>query len=690
MRSVFKKIAIPLCLVLGTVIILSLGKLKPLVAIHKTEILWDTWGVPHIEAKDNSSLFQAFGWAQAQSHGNLILRLYGQSRGKAAEYWGDKYFGSDEYVNLMGIPARAKEWYQGQSQEMRAYVDAFAAGINQYIQQNPTKIESSLQKVLPVTGVDVLAHLQRVIYFYFVTNSRQASSLNSNAWAIAPSNSASNHGMLLANPHLPWFDLYTLYEAQLTSPDIDVYGATLVGVPLLAIAFNDNLGWTLTVNPVDGADIYELTPVEGGYKFDGQVKAFETETKNVFIGKNISKEITIQKSIHGPVIGYKDGKAYALRVVGLDQPKLLEQLWQMASAKNLGQFEASLKALQLPMFNILYADKDGQIFYLFNAQIPVRGEGNWEKLQGIIPGDSSKTLWTKYHAYEELPRVVNPPTGWLQNTNDPPWTSTFPPVLSPQNYPAYFAPDSLEGAPNLFRTQRSLKMLQESPKISFEQMIEKKFSSRLELADRVLDQLIPTVKMLGSPVGIEAAKVLAAWDRQTNPDSKGAVLFYFWASSWDLGKMFAKPWSEKDPLNTPSNLADVNQAMGVLEGVAAQVKLLYGSLDVSWGEVVRMRHGNENLPAVGGPGRLGSFRVLDISSTKDEKFQVTSGDSYIAAIEFSKPVKAKVLTVYGNSSQPGSPHLGDQLKLYARNELRDVWRSRKEIEAHLEYSTPIN
>jgi acyl-homoserine-lactone acylase len=149
-------------------------------------------------------------------------------------------------------------------------------------------------------------------------------------------------------------------------------------------------------------------------------------------------------------------------------------------------------------------------------------------------------------------------------------------------------------------------------------------------------------------------------------------------------KLFAKPWNEKAALTTPTGLADVNNALAVLEGVAAQVKLLYGSLDVSWGEVVRLRYGKQDLPASGAPGTLGSFRVLNFAVAKDERFQVVAGDSYIAAIEFSNPIKAKVLTVYGNATQPNSPHIGDQLPLYARGELRPVWRTRKEIEAHLE------
>ncbi len=219
------------------VLVLFLGIYRPVTGVDKTEILWDSWGVPHIYGKDARGLFQAFGWAQMQSHGDLILRLYGQARGRAAEYFGEKYLESDEYVRTMGIPTRAQEWYEAQNPKMRDYLDAFAAGINAYAQDNPDKIDDQMELVLPVDGVDVLAHLQRVIHFNFVvTPGKVASVVGSNGWAIAPNHSESGNAMLLANPHLPWSDLYLLYEAQLTAPEIDAYGAAFVGMPLLAIA----------------------------------------------------------------------------------------------------------------------------------------------------------------------------------------------------------------------------------------------------------------------------------------------------------------------------------------------------------------------------------------------------------------------------------------------------------------------
>ncbi|MGC1394750.1 MAG: acylase, partial [Coleofasciculaceae cyanobacterium] len=618
--------------------------------LAQTEILWDSWGVPHIYGKEATGIFQAFGWAQMQSHGDLILRLYGQARGRAAEYFGETYLNSDRYVRTMGIPTRAKVWYEQQSPKMRGFLDAFAAGINNYAKEHPDKVNNEVKAVLPVNSIDILAHVQRVIHFTFVVNQddlksgvNNQSTPGSNAWAIAPAHSTSGKAMLLANPHLPWSDSYLWYEAQLTAPGIDAYGAALVGMPVLAIAFNNNLGWTLTVNTHQGWNKYELKLTYNGYVFDGKVKAFTTETQTIKIkqkdGSFRTESIIIQQSIHGPIIAEnKQQKAIALRVVGLDQPQMLQQFWDMAAATKLSEFEAALKRLQLPMFNLIYADRNDHSLYLFNAQVPIHSQGNWNYWQGTIPGDTSATLWTKTHPYRDLPRVLDPPSGWLQNANDPPWTTAFPQLLNSNNYPLYIAPHSMS-----FRAQRSVRMLLEKPKISFEEMIANKFSSRLELADRILDDLIAAARQNGNEIGLQAANVLSKWDRQAEANSKGAVLFAMWARSMPSTQLFATPWQENSPLNTPKGLADTIKAVQVLEAAATTVKLLYGTLDVPWGQVARLRYGQQDLPVSGGPGLLGIFRVIDLIPSKDAKFQQVAGDSYIAAIEFSNPLKAQVL-----------------------------------------------
>ncbi|NMG08635.1 acylase [Brasilonema sp. UFV-L1] len=680
-----------LSFLLGIIFALVLGCQTSARVAKSTEILWDTYGIPHIYGKDVQSAFQAFGWAQMQSHGNLLLRLYGQARGRAAEYWGEKYLESDRWVLTTGIPERASSWYNSQSPTFRNYLDAFAAGINAYAKEHKEKLDDEVEAVLPVKAEDVLAHLHRVLHFTFVVNpeevagvAKEESKAGSNGWAIAPKRSESGKAMLLANPHLLWSDLFLWYEAQVTAPGIDAYGATLVGIPVLAIAFNDNLGWTHTVNTFDGWDAYKLELVENGYRFDGKVRPFQTTNLSVKVrqkdGTISTQPLVVKRSIHGPVVTEKDGQAIALRVVGLDRPGVLEQWWDMARSQNLKQFETALQRLQLPMFTVMYADRDGHIMHLFNGQVPVRSQGDFQYWQGVIPGDTSKTLWTKIHPYQDLPRVVDPESGWLQNANDPPWTTTFPTAIKPDNYPPYIAPPG----PTNFRAQRSVRMLFEDDKISFDELVEYKHSTRMELADRLLDDLIPAARQSGSELARRSADVLQAWDRQANADSKGAVLFAAWAEEMNLDKTFSKPWSEDSPRTTPDGLADPKSAVATLEAVATKVEKTYGALDVAWGDVFRITVSNKDLPANGGNGGLGIFRVVNFTPKAEGRFQAVAGDSFVAAIEFSQPVKAMALIGYGNSTQPGSPHVSDQLQLFARKQLRSVWRERSDILAHLE------
>ncbi len=660
-----------------------------------TEILWDTWGVPHVFASNEKELFHAFGWAQMASHGDLILRLYGEARGRAAEYWGPENLDLDRWVRTMGIPARAHGWYEAQEPEFRAYLDAFAAGMNAYAREHADRISPEVQVVLPVIGADILAHVQRVIHFTFVAGPQVVTAAErkwpraggSNAWAIAPSRSESGNALLLANPHLPWSGLFLFYEAQLVAPGMDTYGAALVGLPWLAIAFNDHLGWTHTVNTHDGQDLYELTLTADGYRWNGETRPFEIEEQTLKVkqpdGTLREEKLTVRRSVHGPVVLEKEGKALALRVVGLDEPHLLEQGWEMGRATNLGEFQAALRRLQLPMFTVIYADRDGHILHLFGGHTPVRPQGSWN-WSGIVPGDISETLWTETHPYEDLPQVLDPPSGWLQNANDPPWTTTFPLALNPEDFPGYMAPRFMH-----FRAQRSARMLSEDDRITFEELVAYKHSTRMELADRLLDDLISAVNRSGGNRAQRAAEVLKAWDRTADGDSRGAVLFQTFFEEMrnrlrPNSSPFARPWNEASPRTTPDGLADPSRAVAALVEAARKVEAAHGRLDVAWGEVYRLRRGDADLPANGGPGALGIFRVVGYSEDEDGRFRAVVGDSFVAAVEFSNPLRASVLIGYGNASQPGSPHLTDQLPLFSRKELRPVWRTRPEIEAHLE------
>lgn len=210
-----------------------------------------------------------------------------------------------------------------------------------------------------------------------------------------------------------------------------------------------------------------------------------------------------------------------------------------------------------------------------------------------------------------------------------------------------------------------------------------KHSTRMETADRLLDDLLPLAARSDTDVVRRAARVLSSWDRRANSLSRGAVLFAAW-----FGRLagesaaFAIPWSPDRPLETPDGLSSPETALEVLAAVAHRVEQSFGSLDVEWGEIYRLRLDDADLPASGGPGRLGVFRSINFTPDRDGRMRAAAGDSFVAAVRFSDPIEARALTVYGNSSQPGSPHRTDQLPLFAGQKLRKVWFTREDVEAH--------
>ncbi|HEX7887504.1 MAG TPA: penicillin acylase family protein, partial [Phenylobacterium sp.] len=441
-------------------------------AAPRGEILYDTYGVPHIYGKDEASVFYGFGYATVQNHGNVVVKLYGQARGRAAEYWGPAEVESDKWVIANGIYERAKAWYAQEPASFRADLDAFAAGMNAYAKAHPEKLDPSVLQVFPISGVDVMAHGHRLMNYVYVAPQARTMGSNadagSNAWAVMPKKSASGNTLLLANPHLPWApSQLTYFEADLNGPGIKMYGATQVGLPVLRFAFNEHMGFTNTVNGVLGATNYELKLADGGYLFDGKVLPFTTTTRTFKVkqadGTLRTQTLELRASVQGPVFARADGKTVALRVAGLDRPGGLRQYWDMGKSKSFADYQAIMKRLQVPSFNIVYADREGHVQYLYNGILPKHPDGDVAKWGGLVPGDTSATLWSETHSYEELPKVVDPPSGYVQNTNDPPWVSTWPQAIQAKDYPAYMA----NNGPMSLRAQQSSHLMADPPKISF-------------------------------------------------------------------------------------------------------------------------------------------------------------------------------------------------------------------------------
>jgi acyl-homoserine-lactone acylase len=297
----------------------------------------------------------------------------------------------------------------------------------------------------------------------------------------------------------------------------------------------------------------------------------------------------------------------------------------------------------------------------------------------LLMAHKSKYIWSKYHDYADLPKLVNPTTGFIQNANDPPWTSTYPTVLDPKNFPPYMAPKFMG-----MRPQRAVNMIKDDASISFDELTAYKMNTGMEAADRFLDDLLAAVKQYPDPIATKAALVLQQWDKSTDVDSRGAVLFINWFDKLNPN-MFEVPWSLEHPVTTPDGLNNPKQAVELLAQAATEVEKIYGSLDVAWGEVYRFKVGEYDFPANGGTGNHGVFRTMYYQPNKtDNKNYAYHGDSYVAVVEFGKKINAQVLLSYGNATQPGSKHIGDQIPLLSAKKLRPALLTKKDVLQHME------
>jgi acyl-homoserine-lactone acylase len=710
------------------------------------EIIWDEYAIPHIYGANLLSVVRGYGYAQMENHAELILQKVAEARGRAAEYFGpgtsNANVQSDILIRTYGIPERTAHWYLQGGLFQRLILQAFASGVNEYAEKFSTSIDPRFRQVLPFTPQDVLGLVQYTLQFTFLPETsglpdEQAAweqnanamtavprfpngRVGSNGWALAPSRTTDGNAILMGNPHLPWgvnqpapgLAVYQFMEANLVvgdpqQPWLNASGVTFPGAPFIAIGFNDYLGWTHTVNSIKNADLYELTLANGGYLFDGSVRQFTEHSDSIKIrqpdGSYRTQDFKILSSVQGPVVAQKGDKALALRVAGLDSPAIVKQYWNMMLSRNLTEFTLANSELQAPIFNVIYADRYGQIMYLFGGQQPKRPGGTYQDWTGILAGDTSATLWTETLNWSQLPKTIDPPGGYVSNSNEPPWFATFPTAIERDNYPAYIAPDS-----TFFRPEAGALFLQSKPRYTVDEVLAGKESTHVLFADRVQSDLISAAIQSKDPNAEAAAEVLQQWDRNSDAGDTGAILFEAWyqayladptsprSTSWGDGyPAFRVEWSDAEPLTTPIGLADPQRSVSYLIAASKQIQAQFGRLDVPFGNVNRIvLAGHDttfqdtdlltNVAASGSGDPFGGLRALYFFPAPVANANwADDGDTYVQLVSFTQTgPQASALLTYGNASRPGSPHITDQLALFQEKQLRPVYRTRADVEGH--------
>jgi acyl-homoserine-lactone acylase len=523
----------------------------------------------------------------------------------------------------------------------------------------------------------------------------------SNAFALSGRKTTSGVPILLGNPHLRWQQLY--WEAHVKVPGrLDFYGSTLVGYPWLRAGFNDRLGYVQTNNDPDNEDVYALPldPAQADhYRFEGKSRPLIRVDVAVEVrqddGTSKTERRTYWRSHLGPVVHRNATTAFAYRSTALDAWRAFEGFWRLSHARSLKDYVKTMSMRLSPTSNYTYADADGNIMYLWNARIPKRPQdGTSYELD--VPGVTKKYVWKDLHPARDLPHLLNPGGGYIQNANNPPWFVSLRQPLEPARYPAYFERGELA-----LRPQLALEMLEARDRFSVEDVTKLKFETRLLLAARVKPALLAAIAGQAAPdeALTHARAVLSAWDDCASATSRGAVLFQrFWETyRTEVRQPFAEPWDAARPVQTPRGIANAEAALRHLAEAVKWTRTAYGAADVAWGDANRYRFGDLDLPGEGASGQLGAFRVqqFDAVPGKEGGVRVAGwagtdrqlagfGDAWVLLVHFTRPVRAFSVLAYGQTTDRASTHSRDQIRIFAGRDLRPAWYTDAEIAAHLE------
>ncbi len=670
----------------------------------QVEVIRTSFGVPHIYADNFRALGYALGYLQLEDYGDRVPIVLLGARGELARHQGpgalEADFASRPYYQ------RAVETYTRIDRDTRDVYEGFVAGVNRYIALHPGEFPPWMSPEF--TGYDVAAAYvyrtsQATIRRWMrrLTDAAPAPAadpedpdrvdVGSRAWALAPDRTASGAAILLRNPHLSWNAGY--WEAHVVVRDrLDFYGDFRIGGPIGIVGgFNQHLGCATTNNDVNTDEVYalDLDPrIEDHYLFDGASMPIGRESLSVSYLDGASQALASRERLTthvGPVLHRGNGKLYVLRDAEDGAYRGGDQFLRMMQARSLAEWKAAMRLRAHPGSNFIYADAEGNIFYLWNAAIPVRpraaGFGN------PVPASRSDQIWADLHDLDELPQLINPRGGYVRNENDPPWLTNLRQPLVAAGFPPYFESDG----PLSLRSQHSVLLIDNDARFSLEDVVRLKHSDRMLLADRVKDDLIGAVRAAlrertpetGDRVMLAAAAdLLEPWNNTAAASSRGAVLFAEW---WRLytdaveGEPFAEPWRADAPLSTPRGLADPRLATERFAEAVRQTTARFGSLDVAWGDVYRIRRGTVDKPASGCPGALGCFRVLNYTAADDRRV-ASGGDGWVLAVEFTSPPRAYSILAYGQSLKTDSPHHDDQAALFARGAMKPVAYTRADVE----------
>lgn len=693
---------------------LAAGDLAAAPSANRATIHRDQWGVAHIDGPTDAEVVFALAYAQAEDYFWQIEDTYLQALGRYAEVVGESGLSSDLTNHTFEVAARARDDFQNLDPQLRAIAEAYAAGLNLFLAKHPQLQPRLLTRWEPwfVLAYERHVMLDRLYGKAHIARPSQQplaaeleASTGSNAWAIGPSKTRNGTAMLFVNPHQPWFGSGQFWEVHVRSGEgWNFSGSTFFGGPFPTMGHNEHLGWAHTVNEPDTTDIYRLTfdnparPLDYRYG-DGYRTCTEWgDTIRVKTASGIeSRTYRFRKSHYGPIVKQEDPQhALAVRIAKLFDGSRMRQALRMTKAQSMDQWMAAMASLDLQMFNTVYADDAGNIAYIYNGAVPERDpQFDW---QHPVDGANPAAEWHGIHALDELPQLINPAGGYVQNCNSTPFTTADDGSPFLQDFPSYMVEEKYD---DKRRAKVSRLLLRQSHDMTFEDWQRLCFDTTLYWPLTEVPRLARRLPELRRDEPELAERVapyfehLQSWDCRGGVDSTQATLCVQWYEEL-YGRGYPveqlRPRYRDEPL----------QMFAALVAAADKLQQSFGDWRVPWGRINRLQRPPQvanalqspftdtaaSLPCAGLPGPLGvAFTVYYTPTTEQRKLRYgTTGGSFIGVYEFGKPVRAATLLQFGVSGDPESPHYFDQAQLYSRSECKPAWFAWDEVLANAQRS----
>lgn len=684
---------------------------------YDVRVLRDTFGVPHVYGKRDADVAFGLAYAHAEDDFLTIQQSVMTSRGRMsvthnqlprlvnamtraigagdvmAVEGGDPAV-TDYLVQLLKVRERVSGQYKDNiargliSAETHASLAAYADGLNLYASEHPDQV---LPGFTPVTPEEITAGFAFFLPLFFGFD-RQLRELfeptrqheisipqgsGSNAMAVAPSRAADGHTRLLINSHQPYVGPLAWYEARLKSEEgLDIAGGLFPASPFINHGFGPKLGWANTVNTPDLVDVYvlDVNPENANqYRFDGQWIDFERSDAVIALRVLGPLAIRVKREVlwskYGPVLRQPHG-TYAIRFAGIDRINQVEGYRALNRATDWDSFVKALEKQAIPSFNFTYADATGRIAYIYNTVSPVRDPAHdWQK---YLPGDTSRTLWTTYHPFADVPKIVSPRSGYVYNANNHPFmASDAGDNLKRENFPATFGIETRV-------TNRGLRfeeLLAADTTISAEEFraikFDKLYSARSALAGVIRDLV---AKDLSADPDREllqqAQQILRRYDMSTDAGNRGAALAVMTGLPVVVPTFAGKP---------------AGDAVEALRKAAKSLMKHHGRLDPVWGDINRFRRGTLDEPANGGPDVLRDFEA-SVEVGADGTFTAAKGDTLYYIVDWDRDgrMTAQGIHQFGSATlDETSPHYADQSPLFLKEELKPIWMDEAELRKHL-------